>query len=209
VTKRNSPLPIPATPPEPRQRWLDAGLAALAAGGLDALRIETIARSIGLTKGSFYHHFAGREAYVEALLDHWEQQNTRRIIALADLAPSLGAKFDRVNALADAVDHRLEIALRGLALHDARIAAKVGRVDQLRTDYLAALTRDSGADAAQARFLAELGYFSFVGAQQLGRLPHSSDWHARLRGLLALGATPRPPVSRPAPNTATAKRKRR
>lgn len=186
------PRPVPRRPvPQPadaRTRWLDAGLKILANGGLDALRIELIAREIGLTKGSFYHHFASREAYVEALLEHWEAQSTRRIIELAEAAPSLGAKFDRVNALADAVDHRLEVALRGLVQRDARIRATVKRVDQGRIAYLHALSRGAGADAEQARFLAELGYFAFVGAQQLDRLPHSAAWHARLRALIAAGS---------------------
>ncbi|CAG0968015.1 hypothetical protein BURK2_01119 [Burkholderiales bacterium] len=177
--------PTTATAADARTRWLDAGLAALATGGLAALRIDSIAREIGLTKGSFYHHFASRETYVEALLEHWEAQSTRRIIELAESAPSLGAKFDRLNALAEAVDHRLEVALRGLVQHDARIGAMVRRVDKRRIAYLEALSRHIGADGEQARFLAELGYFAFVGAQQLGRLPHPSAWHARQRALFA------------------------
>ncbi len=192
--------PSSASAPDARSRWLEAGLHALAAAGLEALRIDPIAREIGLTKGSFYHHFVSREAYVEALLEHWEAHSTRRIIELAESAPSLGAKFDRVNALADAVDHRLEVALRSLVQHDARIRAMVKRVDQRRISYLQELSRLAGADTEQARFLAELGYFAFVGAQQLDRLPHTAAWHARLRALIAAGAkAPRAskPVARP------------
>lgn len=180
----------PTTTESARTRWLDAGLSALAASGLAALRIETIARQIRLTKGSFYHHFSSREAYVQALLEHWESQSTRRIIVLAEAAPSLGAKFDRVNALAEAVDHRLEVALRGLVQHDASIRAMVNRVDKRRIAYLEELSRHIGADAGQARFLAELGYYAFVGAQVLGRLPHPSAWHARQRALFAHAAAP-------------------
>ncbi|MBI3149897.1 MAG: TetR/AcrR family transcriptional regulator [Betaproteobacteria bacterium] len=205
------PRRVPGPPPSPpsseaRQRWLEAGLEALTAGGLEALRIEPIAKRIGLTKGSFYHHFASREAYVEALLEHWEARSTRRIIELAEAAPSLGAKYDRVNALADAVDHHLEIALRGLVRHDARIGAMVNRVDRRRIAYLAALSRDGGADAAQARFLAELGYFAFVGAQHLNQLPHPPQWHTRMRALLTAGARAAPAARRPTRTPSTRSR---
>lgn len=186
--RTSTPATDTAIAADARTGWLEAGLAALAKGGLAALRIDPIAREIGLTKGSFYHHFPSREAYVEALLEHWEAQSTQRIIALAESAPTLGAKFDRVNALADAVDHRLEVALRSLVQHDARIRAMVKRVDQRRIAYLEALSRHLGAEREQARFLAELGYFAFVGAQQLERLPHPADWHTRLRALFAVAA---------------------
>jgi AcrR family transcriptional regulator len=181
--RKVAPLPLP----DARRRWLAAGLAALAEGGLEALRIEAIAARVDLTKGSFYHHFDNREAYVEALLECWEHESTQRIIELAEDAPSIGAKFDRIGALSDAVDHRLEIALRGLAQHDPGIAATVARVDRRRIDYLAGLSRAIGAGAEYARFLAELGYYSFVGAQALHRLPHPPAWHTRLRRLFAAG----------------------
>ncbi|MGW4536011.1 TetR/AcrR family transcriptional regulator [Nocardia sp. NPDC004340] len=56
----------------PKSKWIDAGLAALANGGLDAVRVEVLAKTLGVTKGGFYGYFADRDA----LLDAWEQQST-------------------------------------------------------------------------------------------------------------------------------------
>ncbi|WP_225028661.1 TetR/AcrR family transcriptional regulator [Xinfangfangia pollutisoli] len=55
-----------------REDWIEAGLDALARGGTAALRVETVARQIGISKGSFYWHFRDRSAWRDALLDWWE-----------------------------------------------------------------------------------------------------------------------------------------
>src|SRR5207247_8518187 len=52
--------------------WEEAALRAVAASGLDALSIPDLARSLGLTKGSFYWHFDSLKALVDAALKRWE-----------------------------------------------------------------------------------------------------------------------------------------
>jgi AcrR family transcriptional regulator len=52
-----------------REDWIAAGLAALAAGGPTAFRVEAVARALGVSKGSFYWHFRDRAAWRDALLD--------------------------------------------------------------------------------------------------------------------------------------------
>src|SRR5260370_39326153 len=55
----------------PRRRWIDEGLRALAAGGQDAVRIEPLAKALGVTRGGFYWHFEDREALLTETLDTW------------------------------------------------------------------------------------------------------------------------------------------
>jgi len=59
----------------PRQRWIEEGLRALAAGGPDAVRVETLAQALGVTKGGFYGHFADRNALLAEMLDVWERMS--------------------------------------------------------------------------------------------------------------------------------------
>ena len=61
--------------------WVIAGLTALADGGIDAVRVERLAKVLGTTKGSFYWHFADRPALLEAMLVLWEQEGTTDLIA--------------------------------------------------------------------------------------------------------------------------------
>ena len=53
----------------PRDGWIEEGLRALAAGGPDAVRVEALAKALGVTKGGFYRHFADRNALLDEMLD--------------------------------------------------------------------------------------------------------------------------------------------
>src|SRR5260370_13787965 len=64
----------------PRRRWIDEGLRALAAGGPDAVRIEPLAKALGVTRGGFYWHFEDREALLTEMLDTWERAATDEVI---------------------------------------------------------------------------------------------------------------------------------
>src|SRR2546421_10480729 len=64
----------------PRSSWVDEGLRALAAGGPDAVRIEPLARALGVTKGGFYWHFDDRRALLEEMLDTWERMSVDEVI---------------------------------------------------------------------------------------------------------------------------------
>jgi AcrR family transcriptional regulator len=63
-----------------RQEWINAGLKALAEHGAEAVRIERLADTLRVTKGSFYWHFKDRGALLEALLEAWQARATNAII---------------------------------------------------------------------------------------------------------------------------------
>ncbi len=64
----------------PRSKWIEEGLRALAAGGPDAVRIEPLARALGVTRGGFYWHFEDRGDLLEAMLDTWERATTDDVV---------------------------------------------------------------------------------------------------------------------------------
>src|SRR5918995_6954930 len=64
----------------PRDRWIDEGLRALAAGGPDAVRIESLARALDVTKGGFYGYFDNRRALLEEMLNAWERASVDEVI---------------------------------------------------------------------------------------------------------------------------------
>lgn len=63
-----------------RDQWVEEGLRLLASRGTDAVRIEALARTLGVTKGGFYGYFADRDALLEAMLNVWERESTDEVI---------------------------------------------------------------------------------------------------------------------------------
>src|ERR1700712_988767 len=77
---RTSGVPMPAPTRTTRDAWIDAGLSALAEGGPDAVRVDVLAQTLGVTRGGFYHQFDDRQALLDALLDTWETRSTDDVL---------------------------------------------------------------------------------------------------------------------------------
>ncbi|GAA2368136.1 TetR/AcrR family transcriptional regulator [Nonomuraea africana] len=121
-----------------RARWIEAGLEALAEGGPDAVRVETLATKLGVTKGGFYGYFDGRPALLTEMLDEWERRCTREVLAQVDAEGGDAAeRIRRVGQLTFSEDlHRIDLAVRAWAHHDQSVAARLRRIDNERMDFL-------------------------------------------------------------------------
>lgn len=131
-----------------RTSWIDAGLTALARGGPDAVRVETLATDLGVTKGGFYGYFDGRPALLAAMLDEWERRSTQEVIAQAEAGGGDAAdKLRRVGRLTATEElHLIDIAVRTWARHDETVAARLRRIDNARMDFLRAMFSTFVAD---------------------------------------------------------------
>ncbi|MEJ7785339.1 MAG: helix-turn-helix domain-containing protein, partial [Solirubrobacteraceae bacterium] len=105
----------------PRSTWIAAALKALAAGGPEAVRIEALASSLGVSKGGFYWHFGNRQALFDEMLDAWERAAVEDVIARVDAGPGDGrAKLQELFNLAPAAaaEFAVELALRDWSRRD-------------------------------------------------------------------------------------------
>ena len=161
----------------PRTAWIDAGLRALSAGGPDAVRVESLARALGVTKGGFYWHFDDRDGLLDAMLDEWERMVIDDVIDRVDAGGGdARAKLRRLFALA-AADRDLievELAVRDWARRDKAAARRVRRVDNRRMAYLRSLFRDicAEADEVEVRCMVVMSLFvatHFIAAEHDGR----------------------------------------
>src|SRR4051794_21846939 len=99
----------------PRAGWIEEGLRALAAGGPDAVRIETLAQALGVTKGGFYWHFGDRRALLDEMLETWERVMVDEVIERVESeGGDARAKLQRLFALASRIGElmRIELAIR-------------------------------------------------------------------------------------------------
>jgi AcrR family transcriptional regulator len=154
--------------------WTHAALHALARGGLAAIAVEPLAKELGATKGSFYWHFADRQALVEATLELWERRDTEQVIAAID--PALDVETRLRNLLRLAFTSVLEQSAGGagtveLALQaSAALPAVAPTLDRVTRRRLSTLTRlyvELGMPRAAARDRGLLAYTAFLGHAQL------------------------------------------
>jgi AcrR family transcriptional regulator len=128
----------------PRDRWIEEGLRALGVGGPDAVRIEKLAKALGVTKGGFYGHFDGRGALLEEMLDAWERVMIDEVIEhLEGEGGDARAKLRRLFALASSTEARglmsIDLAVRDWARRDKAVARRLRRVDNRRMEYMRSL----------------------------------------------------------------------
>jgi AcrR family transcriptional regulator len=152
-----------------RAQWLNAGLEALRKGGVGAVRVERLAADVGVTKGSFYHHFRDRGALLEEVLEYWAREMTdaefERIQTLrGGLAPRLVALAEDV---LEKGMGRYDPAVRAWAREDRKVAAAVAQVDRRRIKALAAFFEEGGFAAAEARVRARTFYTFLLGEPQV------------------------------------------
>ncbi len=148
--------------------WVDAAAAVFADRGLTAMRVEALARDLGVTKGSFYWHFADRHALVAAVVDRWETEHTE---AMIDESSQGDTPADQLHRLVVAVSSRVGES-RGLQLlyveaEREGVREAVDRVTSRRIDFLAGLLVELGQDREEAERRSVLALSSSLGMQQL------------------------------------------
>ncbi|MCF3973440.1 TetR/AcrR family transcriptional regulator [Paracoccus salsus] len=198
-----------------REGWLEAGYQTLLDGGIDAVKIQPLARRLNLSRTSFYWFFEDRDALLTALIDGWEERTTAPLVAAThEYAESQPEAMLNVLAcfLSASFDQRLEFAVRSWALQDGKVAERTATADMTRLAALREMLLRWGhqqheADIrARTIYLTQIGYISMRAHEELetrlARIPtyveiftgHAAQqrelarFNARIRG--ATGAPP-------------------
>jgi AcrR family transcriptional regulator len=125
----------------PRNRWVEEGLRALAAGGPDTVRVEVLAQALGVTKGGFYGYFADRHALLEEMLDSWERMSVDEVLERVERrGGDVRSKLRLAGALTFSSELLpIDLAVRDWARRDQAVAERLRRVDNRRMNYLRVL----------------------------------------------------------------------
>lgn len=125
----------------PADSWLQAAREALVDQGIDAVKVDRLARKLGVTRGGFYHHFADRDELLSRLLQDWQANVV--FVAEEPVPANPGDALVAIEAVVDRLlredgyDPRFDLAVRTWAHADHDIAEIVRRVDAKRLDALA------------------------------------------------------------------------
>jgi AcrR family transcriptional regulator len=150
----------------PRERWIEQGLTALAAGGPDAVRVEALAKQLGVTKGGFYGSFADREALLTAMLDTWERESTDEVLDRIEReGGDPKTKITRAGLLTFSGDRLLpiDLAIRDWARRDEAVAERLRRVDNRRMALLREMIGTFCADPDEVEARSVLAFCLLIG----------------------------------------------
>ena len=166
--------------------WLQAAYDALIENGVDAVRILPLAKTLDISRTSFYWFFKDREELLDALIGRWRKKNTgallRQTDAYAETIEEAVLNIFDCWLSRDLFDPAFEFAVRSWALQSVQVEEEVRAADALRLEGLSRMFERFGFDRAisdvRARtiYLVQIGYISMRTQEQtavrLARIPH-------------------------------------
>jgi AcrR family transcriptional regulator len=166
-------------------------------GGVEAVKVEALARELSVTKGSFYWHFADRAALLDAMLARWEEA---ALAALEDAA-SQATPEQRIGSLfrqlARPTGGLTDAEVRAWGRRERPVAERVAELELKRVVFLKEQLTEMGASLADAHRRAEAGYLAAIAwLERASRTPWmKSDYGAFVREVFRLLLQVRSPAS--------------
>lgn len=151
-----------------RSNWLDAALDALFRDGIEGVRIDSLATGLGVTKGSFYHHFRDRRELLAGMVERWRATQEGYLTILQETAPE--DPRERLEVVIDFTvrkDSRHDIAIRAWARNNPQAKAALQAIDQARIALIEGMFKDLGFRGDEARLRGRMLYFYQVGEHSL------------------------------------------
>lgn len=165
----NSSSSIPSTSgrsPLDRSAWLDAALDTLHDEGIHGVKVERLARLLGVTKGSFYHHFSDRRELLLSMIDRW--RSTQEGYVRWQAESRVTEPKQRLRMLFEFIlgkDGRHDVGMRAWSRTDEAARKAVQSVDGCRIEYVEEVLRAIGFEGNEARLRARMVYLYQVGEQ--------------------------------------------
>ena len=183
-----------------REDWLNAAFQAVVKGGFAEARVLTLAEHLGVTRGSFYWHFADHAAMLDALVERWfdhQMLRVRQMAAqhtanpMADLDELVDLQLTRMGS--DLKATRFELALRGLARRNPAVDGLVHQVDEARMAMFAQKFERVTGNGPLSNEVALLFYLTIVGCHQaLGRPTNPPNFNQTLKRIIVSHLVERP-----------------
>jgi len=146
------------------QDWIDFALTTLADEGVSALKVDVLARKLGVSRGSFYWHFRDLGDFHARVIEHWKQIATERIIADIERYDVGEERLDALARHGFGHDVVLEVRMRAWADNNAEVARVLGDIDRRRRQYMEQMLVEAGIAPLLAATRAQLFYWTYLGA---------------------------------------------
>lgn len=170
-----------------RKDWIDLALRTLVEDGIDRIKVQIMAKQLGVARSSFYWHFDSQEDLHKAMLDDWLRKNTSPIIERA-MRPAPDVNRAVINLFEcwmdeTLFDSALDVAVRLWARRSPEVRRVVIEADGMRMDALRRMFLRFGYPEHEAMIRARVIYFTQIGQYTLDefedpevRFSHGPDY---------------------------------
>ena len=163
-TRRTRPIHMSSRPNLTREDWIHAAQRVLVKGGVDAVRVDTLAKELAITRGSFYYHFKSRGELLEGILGNRRARATEDVIH--HLRNAQSSPQEQLQHLLELPHHgqtareaaAIELGIRAWARRDKQARQAIDEVDSHRLSYIEGLLIQAGVSADEAKDRAYLIY---------------------------------------------------
>jgi AcrR family transcriptional regulator len=150
-----------------RDDWLEVALSVLALEGVDHVTVLSLSERLGVSRSSFYWYFKNRDELLDALLDRWDELNSRSIVDSTE-EPAASVTQAVCNVFRCWINPlifspRLDFAVREWARRSAHVRKALERSDRIRTEAVKALFVRFGYEDEDALVRARVLYYMQIG----------------------------------------------
>jgi len=147
--------------------WLDEAYRVLVDSGVDAIKVLPLAKSLNLSRTSFYWHFDSREALLDALVEKWKRHNTGNLIqrteAYAETVTEAILNLFDCWIDESLFDSRMDFAIRNWAQNSSSLKADLEKTDQQRIAAIRSMFNRFGFSESEAETRAYTVYYTQIG----------------------------------------------
>lgn len=168
--------------------WLDFALGQLAEKGHDALKAQTLAAALGVTRGSFYWHFEDLDAFKRDLVAHWTDRTSEELVRAVVREGDAEAQLRGLMRRAFRSGAALVRAMRAWAVVDPDVAGHVAAVDWRRIRFAEQLLEALGVADGEIGPRSRMLYWAAIGRLMMARTEGQDLTDAEIEGLARMVA---------------------
>lgn len=149
-----------------KEDWTQAAITSLITQGIDAVQITRLAKSLDVSRGSFYWHFEDRQALLSSMIEYWQSANSASVKNVLSDVRSLSEgvlEFFSLWVEQTPFSAELEQAVRDWARLDSNVMAVVWDEDKLRIEAIGQCYARFGFKPKEALVRARVLYFAQIG----------------------------------------------
>lgn len=154
-----------------RDDWIAIARKALIKEGIAGVKIDRLAKSLGVTRGGFYWRFKNPQDLFDALLEDWRSTNTAPWLDALLGEGTPGERFYKLEQVwieEKEYQPKYDMAVRSWGHVSSKVARAVHSEDGKRIEALRRLFIDAGNSPAEASIRARIVYYHQIGYYAMG-----------------------------------------